>query len=194
VNARVYIANPRQSLSKRQATTVARLLDAGLEQLRDDGYEELSLRSVAARAGVTHTTAYSYFGSKAHLVASIFWHRLESLPDPAPRPGASLSERLAEALHDPGLLAADEPALAEAALAALFLQEPDVRRLRNQVGAELARRISTALGPDVDPHVAEVVLLAFSGAMLQAGMGYFDFDGVVERMRRLGQLLERVDR
>jgi AcrR family transcriptional regulator len=190
VNADV-ATNPRQSLSARQARTVARLLDAGLEQIREVGYEELSLRTVAARAGVTHTTAYSYFSSKAHLVVAIFWDHIEALPDPVLDPGAPLGDRLSAALHDPGRLFLDEPELTEAASAALLRKEPDIRRIRDQVGGELARRIGLALGQDADPWTSEIVLMAFSGGMLEAGMGYFDFAGVVERMRRLGELVER---
>lgn len=182
--------NPRQTLSKRQAATVERLLEAGLAQLRENGYQELSLRAVAARAGVTHTTAYSYFGSKAHLIAAIFWHRVRELPEPSLDPEAPLSERLTAALHDPGLLFAGEPELTDAATAAVLLHEPDIRRLRDAVGAELARRISTALGPDADPEIVDIVLMAFSGAMLQAGMGYMDFPTVVRRITRLGSILD----
>ncbi len=183
--------NPRQSLSTRQARTVGGLLEAGLEQIREVGYEELSLRTVAARAGVTHTTAYSYFGSKAHLVVAIFWDHLEALPDPVLDQGAPLGDRLSAALHDPGRLFLDEPELTEAASAALLRTEPDIRRVRDQVGGELSRRIGLALGPDADPWISEIILMAFSGGMLEAGMGYFDFAGVVERIRRLGELVER---
>lgn len=183
--------NPRQSLSARQAKTVARLLEAGLEEIREVGYEQLSLRSVGARAGVTHTTAYSYFSSKAHLVVAIFWAHIEALPDPVLDPGAPLGDRLSAALNDPGRLFLDEPELTEAASAALLLREPDIRRVRDRVGGDLARRIGLALGPDPDPWTSEIVLMAFSGGMLEAGMGYFDVAGVVERIRRLGDLIER---
>jgi AcrR family transcriptional regulator len=183
--------NPRQSLSARQAKTVARLLEAGLEEIRDVGYERLSLRGVGARAGVTHTTAYSYFNSKPHLVVAIFWHHIQALPDPVLDQGAPLGDRLAAALQDPGRLFLDEPDLTEAASAAMLLHEPDIRRARDHVGGELARRIRIALGPDADPWISEIVLMAFSGGMLEAGMGYFDFAGVIEHMRRLGDLVER---
>jgi TetR/AcrR family transcriptional regulator, cholesterol catabolism regulator len=182
---------PRQRLTKRQASTVTALLDAGLEYLRDHGYSELTLRAVAARAGVTHTTAYNYFTSKAHLVAEIFWRQLQAVPGPISDPTAPLGDRVTEALRGPGLLLAGEPALADAALSALLLQDPDIRRLRNAIGADLAFRIQTALGADADPQVVEAVLLAFSGAMLQAGMGYFTFPGVIERIGGLAALLER---
>jgi hypothetical protein len=181
---------PRQRLSQRQASTVTALLDAGLDHLRDHGYDQITLRAVAARAGVTHTTAYNYFTSKAHLVAEIFWRHLSAVPTPSPGADLALEDRITQALNGPGLLLADEPALADAALSALLLSDPDIRRLRNAIGLDLSLRIEIAIGPDADPEVVEAVLLAFSGAMLQAGMGYFDFAGVVPRISKLAALLQ----
>jgi AcrR family transcriptional regulator len=184
--------SPRQTLTKRQAATVAELLDAGLAVLRNEGYDDLTLRTVAARANVTHTTAYNYFTSKAHLVAEILWRQLANVPHPAPNPRARLGVRVSQALRGPDALFGSEPALAEAALKALLQPDPEVRRLRDAIGGDLVRRLQVALGPDANPAVVQGLLLALSGAMLQAGMGYFGFEGVVERIASLATLLERV--
>jgi AcrR family transcriptional regulator len=181
----------RHSLSKRQSATVAALLAAGLDQLREHGYEHLTIRVVATRAGVTHTTAYSYFSSKDHLVAEMLWRRLEALGPPVTDQTMSLPDRITEALGGPGLVLSDDPALAQAGLSALLTQDPDVARLRDTIGTELARRLHSALGDGADGELTEALLLAFSGAMLQAGMGYFDFSGVVRRMASMARLLER---
>ena len=37
------------------------------------------MRDVAALAGVAPATAYTYFVSKDHLVAEVFWRRLSTL-------------------------------------------------------------------------------------------------------------------
>lgn len=174
----------------RRAATVDALLDACVEELQAGGYDALTLRAVAARAGVTHTTAYQYFSTKAHLVTEVFVRRLADLPPPSWNPDQPVAERVTSALSGPSLLLADDPALANAALAALLDADPEVVRLRARVGVLLADRIDAALGPDRQPAVAEAMLLAFSGAMLQAGMGYFDYDGVVRRMARLARLLD----
>ena len=42
--------------------------------------------------------------------------------------------------------------------------------------------MQVALGPDADPRLLDAALLLYSGAMLQAGLGYFTFDQVVARM------------
>jgi AcrR family transcriptional regulator len=181
----------RHGLSKRQSATVTALLDAGLDHLREHGYEQLTIRAVAIRAGVTHTTAYSYFSSKDHLVAEMLWRRLEALGPPVTDQTMSLPDRITEALGGPGLVLSDDPALAQAGLTALLTQDPDVARLRDTIGADLARRIQSALGDGADGRLTEALLLAFSGAMLQAGMGYFDFSEVVRRMASMARLLER---
>lgn len=177
-------------MSTRQQDTVRKLLDSAEAVLREDGYDDLTLRLVASRAGVTHTTAYTYFSSKAHLVSEIFWRRVRAIPQPRPVPGASLRTRVDAALRGPSLALRDEPALAQAALAAMLSQDPDVQRLRDEIGTDLARRLDTALGNDVDAAVGEALLLTFSGAMLQAGMGYFDFAGVVSRVLSAAELLD----
>ena len=180
----------RTFMSSRQQATVQSLLDAAEEVLRRNGYDEMTLRLVATEAGVTHTTAYTYFSSKAHLVAEVFWRRLRRIPHPKHTSDASLTERVDAALRGPGLALSDEPELAQGALAALLTGDPDAQRVRDRVGGDLAERIATALGDEVDPTVSEALLLAFSGAMLQAGMGYFEFDGVVSRVTAAAALME----
>ena len=44
----------------------------------------LTVRNVARRAGVAPATAYTYFASKDHLVAEVFWRRLRGPPTAPP--------------------------------------------------------------------------------------------------------------
>jgi AcrR family transcriptional regulator len=184
----------RQLLTERQAATVDALLEAGLAALRDEGYEALSLRGVATRAGVTHTTAYNYFTSKDHLIAELTWRQVQALPDPSPAPDASLAERVAEGLRASSELYAGEPALSEGVLQAMLGRDPETARLRTAIGAELARRIQLGIGPDADQAFVDGALMLYSGAMLEAGLGYSTFDEVVERIRRFVAAWERADR
>ena len=93
----------RRRLSSRQALTVARLTEAAVEELRAVGYDGLTVRNVARRAGVAPATAYTYFTSKEHLVTEVFWRRLEALPDPAPDRRRAPARRVADALADMAL-------------------------------------------------------------------------------------------
>ena len=56
-----------------------RLTEAGVEEVRQAGSENLSIRDIARRAGVAAATAYTYFGSKDHLLTEIFWRRLSDI-------------------------------------------------------------------------------------------------------------------
>lgn len=69
----------------------AALVDAARKELHAVGWKDLSLRSVARRAGVTHTAAYHHFKDKHALLAQI---AMEGF--------ALLDKRMAEAMDDAG--------------------------------------------------------------------------------------------
>lgn len=184
------MTSPRQLLSKRQSETVAALLDAGLQELREAGWEQLSLRSVAQRAGVTHTTAYSYFASKAHLVAEVYYQTLCAVPDPSVRSSDRFALRVRKAFEGPSHAMAQEPELARAVLGAIIDNDADIRRLRDAAGSELARRLDLALGDLGGADVRSSLLFAYSGAMLNAGLGDGDYERVVAQLEVLGRLIE----
>lgn len=75
----------RRRLTQQQAETVDRLTAAAITVLRDKGFADLTVRMVAAEAGVAAATAYTYFSSKSHLVAELFWRRLDAVPTSPPR-------------------------------------------------------------------------------------------------------------
>lgn len=172
----------RQPLSKRQSATVDALLTAGMEAARESGFEHLSLRDIAARAGVTHTTAYNYFASREHVMAEAYLRMLEALPTPPVDESAPVAKRLIDALRGASELFAVDDAFAQAALTSLVAQDPAIARIRTAVGYELYRRIRVAVGEHADRRLAEGPLMLYSGAMLEAGMGYFPFTQVVERV------------
>lgn len=173
----------RRHLSERQADTVERLTAAAVEEVRSAGYDGLSVRNVARRAGVAPATAYTYFASKDHLVAEVFRRRLQAQAVTPTEPGADPAERVIAAVGDIAEIVAAEPELAAACTSALLASDPDVARLRGIIGLGLTSRIVDAVGPDADPAAADAVSLALSGAMLQAGMGAFAHADLVERMR-----------
>ena len=187
----------RRRLSPRQAATVARLTDALLAELAAVGYDDLTVRSVARRAGVAPATAYTYFTSKAHLVAEVFWRRLRALPDPIAEPAAPAHERVAHALRVLVTGVTADPALAAACAPALLGSDPDVHDLRDRIGAELHRRVAAAVaGGDGEPadqaHVAELadaVDLMLAGALLRAGMGHMAYDAIGDRLADLSRLV-----
>lgn len=172
----------RRDLGGRQADRVDALVEATIAELRANGYEGLTVRNAARRAKVAAATAYTYFGSKDHLVAEVFWRRLSALPVPAMDGRWSTVTRVSAVLRELALLIAEEPELAAASTTAILAQDPDVQRLRDRIGATFSERLTLALGGDADPAVVRALNLALAGALLQAGMGYFSYTELADRM------------
>jgi len=171
----------RQGLNARQAETVERLLVAGETELDEVGPEALTIRTVAQRAGVSPATAYTYLASKHHLFAELFWRRLVTDPGPEPS-GATATERIQTFTRHMAAMLGRSPHLASAANIALLGTDPEVERLRLVIGGEFVQRFRDAIGEPVDPRVLEALTFAFSGALLQAGMGLVTYDDLSKRL------------
>ena len=184
------VASPRQWLYERQSATVAALLEAALEEVHEVGFEKLTIRSVAQRAGVTHTTAYSYFTSKAHLITELHWRQTQAMPTPEVSADESFVGRVRAAFEAPAGALAAEPVLSHAVFMAIISDEPEVRRLRSAVGGELVGRLRTALGPFDDPELVSTLFLAYSGAMMLVGTGTRDFLEVIPRIETVARLID----
>lgn len=170
----------RRSINARQAETVERLLSAGLAELSAVGAEALTIRTVAQRAGVSPATAYTYLASKNHLFAELFWRFLAE--DEHQPTGSTPTERLQSVTRHLAERHAGSPELAAAVTPALLGSDPDVERLRLRIGAAFVDRFRAALGEDPDPAVLETLALAFSGALLQAGMGLMTYAEMADRL------------
>jgi len=178
----------RRRLSAKQADTVDRLSRAALDLLRREGFAGLTVRRVAAEAGVGAATAYTYFSSKEHLVAEVFWRRLAASP-PVPQHSEDQATRVTEVLRHIALLVADEPEFAGAVTNALLGRDPDVEVLRQRIGREIRDRLSTALGADVDADVIDSLEMLYSGALVRAGMGYTSYQEIAQRLEKSARLM-----
>jgi TetR/AcrR family transcriptional regulator, cholesterol catabolism regulator len=178
----------RRRLTEKQADTVERLTKAAVEVLRAEGFAGLTVRSVAGLAGVAPATAYTYFSSKEHLVAEVFWRRLAASP-PAAHDSDEPAARVCEVLRHIALLVADEPEFAGAVTNALLGKEPDVEVLRQRIGRDIRNRLATALGPDTDPDVIDSLEMLYSGALVRAGMGYASYADIAARLEKSARLI-----
>jgi AcrR family transcriptional regulator len=178
----------RRRLTAKQADTVDRLGRAAVEVLSREGFAGLTIRMVAAEAGVGAATAYTYFSSKEHLVAEVFWRRLASSPAP-PDDSPDPTVRVIAVLRHIALLLADEPELAGAVTNALLGKDPDVEHLRLRIGMEINKRLSTALGPDGDAGVIDTLELLYAGALVRAGMGYASYHQIADLLERSARLV-----
>nr|WP_279536297.1 helix-turn-helix domain containing protein [Nocardioides ochotonae] len=161
---------------------------AGAEELRAVGAEALTIRTVAARAGVSPATAYTYLASKNHLFADLFWRYLAEDTGGLAGPDADpdVVARLRTVTRHLAARLAAAPELAAAVTPALLGTDPDVDRLRLRIGGELVRRFRTALAPEgdvpVDEAVLETLTLSFFGALLQTGMGLLTYAELADRL------------
>ncbi|WP_343708688.1 TetR family transcriptional regulator [Mycobacterium sp.] len=178
----------RRRLSAKQADTVDRLGNAVIGVLRREGFSGLTIRMVAAEAGVGAATAYTYFSSKEHLVAEVFWRRLESSPV-APTDSPDPTGRVIAVLRQIALLVADEPTLAGAVTNALLSADPEVEHLRLRIGREIHQRLLTALGDGHQPDIVESLELLYAGALVRAGMGYASYTAIADRLETSARLL-----
>lgn len=188
MSSHVSISAGRRSLNARQAETVDRLLAGALEEVRAVGFEALTVRSVAARAGVVPATAYTYFASKNHLVAEVFARELLALPTLAPARSKPLSRLSREFDHLAAFLGR-EPELASAAIVAMLDSDPDVARLRVSTGTAVSERLSAALGAEGTPQMVEALSLVWQGSLLQAGLGHQTFPEMAAQLKRAATLL-----
>jgi AcrR family transcriptional regulator len=176
--------------NRRQEETFRKVLTAGIETLREKSYADLTVRAVAARAKVAPATAYTYFSSKNHLIAEVYLNLVQRVPyftdvnDPMPT-------RVDSALRHLALVVADEPEVGAACTTALLSgsADPAVRSARDRIGAEIHRRIATAIGPGADPDTVSALEMAFFGALVQAAGGQFTYHDIADRLAYVVNLM-----
>ncbi len=81
----------RAPVQRRSAERLARILDACAELLDEAGYDDLSTRAVAERAGVPIGSVYRFFGNKRQMAGALAQRNLERF-----------SERVTERLRGTG--------------------------------------------------------------------------------------------
>jgi AcrR family transcriptional regulator len=176
--------------NRRQEETFRKVLAAGMETLRKNSYADLTMRIVAARAKVAPATAYTYFASKNHLIAEVYLDLVRQVPyftdvnEPMPT-------RVERTLRHLALVVADEPEVGAACTIALMGggTDPAVRAARDRIGAEIHRRITSAIGPGADPGTVSALEMAFFGALVQAGSGESTYHKIADRLADVVRLI-----
>ncbi len=156
---------------------------AGVETLRETSYAALTVRAVAARAKVAPATAYTYFSSKNHLIAEVYLDLIRQVPY-FTDVNEPMAMRVDKALRHMALVVADEPEVAAACTTALLSgsADPAVRAVRDRIGAEIHRRITSAIGPDADPRTISALEMTFFGALVNAASGAFTYRQIADRL------------
>jgi AcrR family transcriptional regulator len=179
----VMAAMPRAEPTRRprQEETFRKLLGAGLETLRRSSYAELTVRGVAALAHVAPATAYTYFSSKNHLIAEVYLDLVAEVPYFTDVNETRL-QRVQHALRSLALVVADEPEVAAACTTALLSNDTAVRAVRDRIGAEIHKRIKSALGPDANSRTVSALEMSYFGALVHAGSGVFTYREIADRL------------
>lgn len=175
-------ALPESPRNRRQEETFRKVLSAGVEMLRESSYADLTVRAVAARAKVAPATAYTYFSSKNHLIAEVYLDLMRQVPY-FTDVNDSLLTRVDKALRSMTLILADEPEVAAACTTALLSNsDAAVRTARDRIGAEIHKRITSAIGPGADPRKVSALEMTFFGALVNAGSGAFTYHQIADRL------------
>ncbi|GAS92273.1 TetR/AcrR family transcriptional regulator [Mycolicibacterium brisbanense] len=169
--------------NRRQEETFRKVLAAAIEMLRESSYADLTVRAVAGRAKVAPATAYTYFSSKNHLIAEVYLDLVNKVPYFTDVNDA-MPTRVDKALRALTLVVADEPEVAAACTTALLGggSDPAVRTVRDRIGAEIHKRIRSAVGPDADPRIVSALEMTFFGALVNAGSGAFTYHQIADRL------------
>lgn len=171
------------SRNRRQEETFRKVLAAGIETLREKSYADLTVRSVAARAKVAPATAYTYFSSKNHLIAEVYLDLVRQVPY-FTDVNEPMTTRVEQVLHHLALVVADEPEVGAACTTALLGggTDPAVGAVRDRIGAEIHRRIATAIGPGADANTVAALEMMFFGALVQAASGQFTYHQIADQL------------
>lgn len=180
--------------NRRQEETFRKVLAAGVQMLRESSYADLTVRAVAARAKVAPATAYTYFSSKNHLIAEVYLDLMRQVPYFTDVNDSRLT-RVEKTLRSMALMVADEPEVAAACTTALLSgNDPAVRAVRDRIGAEIHRRIRSAVGPDADPRTLSALEMIYFGALVNAGSGAFTYHQIADRLSYVIGLILGEDR
>ena len=173
---------PAPLRNRRQEETFRRVLAAARDMLRESSYADLTVRAVAKRANVAPATAYTYFSSKNHLVAEVYLDLVTQAPF-FTDVNDTLTTRVDSVLRHLTLVVADEPEVAAACTTALMSGNDEaVLHVRNRIGAEIHRRIASAIGPDADARTVGALEMTFFGALVQAGSGAFTYRQIADQL------------
>ena len=165
----------------RQEETFRKLVGAALETLRGSSYADFTVRAVAAQASVAPATAYTYFSSKNHLIAEVYLDLIGQVPFFTDVNDSRL-RRVQQALRNMALVVADEPEVAAACTTALLSNDAAVASVRERIGAEIHKRVKSALGPDAEGRTVAALEMTYFGALVQAGSGAFTYRQIADRL------------
>lgn len=165
-------------MSAKSSETRTRILDAAMELFRRQGFEETTMREIAAEAGVATGAAYYYFESKDAIVLAFYdqsRQELEPLIEQAIESAQRLHERLAALLEAKLKYFEPNRRLLGALAAHANPQHPlspfsaQTREIREHDVAAFARALESSgirAPRDLAPHLPQVLWMYQMGLIL----------------------------
>ncbi len=148
-------------LSSTQTATRRKLLDAARDLAGEAGYDGVTMRTVATRAGVSAPTAYQYFTSKDHLLVDVLVDLVgDTTGSLTQRPvgGDTAADRAAHTLRRAVANVERAPLLYVALTRAYLSGGPDVAHARAAMEGSTRQWIDLALdGAAADPDLHDVL-------------------------------------
>ena len=187
----------KTSTIKKSEATRARILDIALDLFRRQGFDEATMRGIAAAAGVSLGSTYYYFESKEDLVMAFYERAIEEM---APRIEAVLagSNSFEESLRDLIAVKFEYFNLNRSFLGALLRHAADpqnrlspfsdaTRHIRERDQMYFARVIAASPGwvpDDLLPHLPKLLWLYQMGLIL---FWVYDRSAAQRQTRLLGE-------
>jgi AcrR family transcriptional regulator len=165
---------------------MAALIDAAAELFAEQGPAAVSVRAVAARAGVNHGLVHRHFGTKEDLQRAVFDHLAERI-------ARSAAEHMGTDAGDPAAVlrsalqaVTDEPHYVRALARALLDGEPDAMQTRFPVLERLLAEVrAMQRRGGLDASLDARMLVAALGAL---GLGWLVFEPYLLRATGQGRL------
>lgn len=179
-----------ETLTPSQRERRERIVEAGLNLLRNHEHNQIQMKDVAAEAEVALGTVYRYFQSKDHLFAEVLAHwaaRLQTSVERRPLRGDTNASRLTDVLHRSMRAFQSWPQLARVVMALESSDDPFTREIFARNMARNTQIYVEALGglpDDVAQEVVRVAASVFDLQLRQWVMGAQSIADVYDRIAR----------
>ena len=165
-------ANPnlrRAPVQQRSAERLARILDACAELLDETGYEQLSTRAVALRAGVPIGSVYRFFSNKRALTDALAQRNLDSYAERitgrlAVIPATDWRSAIDAVLDEYLAMKRSVAGFALVDFGAVAPEEDPANAANQRVAGRLAELLAAHLGGAPDEDLSRTVLVCVEAA------------------------------
>jgi AcrR family transcriptional regulator len=184
-------------MTPRQRDRRERLLEAGLALLATDDYENVQVKDIADRAGVSLGTLYNYFSSKERFFAEVLVRWADTLPTKVrrrPPSQDSPAERLKETVHRALHAFERQPQMARLVNVLTMSTDPssaDIMRRVNLATTDAYMQALAGVEPADARRMVEVVHAVFGSSLLGWSLGRRSMSDVIDSVDSAIELVVR---